>query len=76
MRNSFDYSSFAKAAIDSSSTPILPVSLSRQAIVAGAPHEGEDLRKKLRDACNSLANLSSYRRLRVKGETGYQYMKK
>jgi len=75
MRTGFSYSDFVKGIIDNEQAPILPAGLVRQAIVQGAPHEGDKLRMRLREACDSLANSADYRRIRIKGVSGYHYLK-
>lgn len=73
MSSSFSYSNFVKIIIDNSDKPILPAGLCRQAMIYGAPHGGEDLRKRLREACDAIGNQRGYKRIREKGVSGYQY---
>lgn len=71
----FSYTSFARGIIDLSTTPVHPSSMVREAMAEGAPHSGEELRKQLRSGCESVANHKGYRRVKIKGVKGYQYMK-
>ena len=68
-----DYDLFVRNAITTSEHPVLPVSLQRGAAMAGANLEGERLRYKLRWACEALANGPDFKRVRVKGVSGYHY---
>lgn len=74
-RSGFSYQRFVQGVIDSNPAPHLPVGMMRAAVMAGAPHEGDALRMRLREACDTLANLAQYKRLREKGVTGYQYQR-
>lgn len=75
MPERFNYITFMQNCLDRSETPIMPSGLQRAAMEEGATHEGEELSKKLRQACECLALRSGYKRIRVAGVRGYQYEK-
>lgn len=72
----FDYEQLARRVIDNSDQPVLPVAMQRQAMLEGANHQGEELRFRLRAVCERLVNNNGYKRVRVKGVSGYHYTKK
>jgi hypothetical protein len=74
-RSNFSYPDFVKGIIDNNDVPVSPSGMVRDAIRAGSPHEGDILRKKLRDCCDSLANQPEYKRIKEKGVRGYLYRK-
>ena len=74
-RSNFSYTDVVKDIINSSNSPVLPSSMSREAVNAGAPDEGEWLVKKLREACEITANQKGFKRSREKGIRGYLYGK-
>ena len=74
-RNSFSYRQCVQNVIDGSPLAHSPAGMVRIAISNGAPDTGASLRKKLRDACESLANQSGYKRLKQKDTSGYMYQR-
>lgn len=75
MRDNFNYHEFVKSVLaENPNVPHPPAGMCRAAAVAGSPLEGEQLRKKLREHCESLANMVGYKRVRNKDFSGYQYM--
>lgn len=74
-QNRFTYQKFVKNMLDTHAIALLPSGMSREAMAAGAPDRGEKLRKELRMACDGVASLKGYQRVKENGVTGYLYQR-
>ena len=73
MRSNFSYRQFVKEVIDNSTVPVSARGMLREATALGAPDAGDELRKKLIQACEILASSKYYKRTRDNNVKGYLY---
>lgn len=74
-RNNFSYFQFVKNNLDNVNEPIKPSTLVRGAMNAGATGSSSSIQKKIRSACEMLANSAGYKRVKTPDVSGYQYIK-
>lgn len=71
----FSYTEFVIEQIEESNQSCTPSQMIRSAKNAGAPHKGDELEDKLRQACEAIASRADYTREQCKDRSGYSYKK-
>ena len=72
----FDNMAFTKSCLDEANAPLMASHLTRKAIDEGAHGDIAHIQSNIRKALECYASMSEYKRIRVEGVKGYQYVKK
>lgn len=73
--DNFSYTEFVIEIIEGTNQPCAPSQMIRTAKNAGAPHKGDELEDKLRQACEGIASRAEFARVQSKDTPGYSYKK-